>query len=263
MAHALIFDSGIGGVSVVRELRALMPNIYLSYVADDAFRPYGEKTVAQLKTRLPALIQTLVMMLKPDIVVLACNTASTTALADIRARVTVPVVGVVPAIKPAAANSVTQTIAVLGTPTTIRHKYVDDLIRSYAYDCRVLLHGSTQLVKEAENKLAGRGVDVDILRAELAPLLAKPGGDKIDTIVLACTHFPLLLDDLRPLVPEHISWVDSGQAIAQRTQSVLEELNTEQHHTSHPQTAFLVGGHPDKARTKMFASLGFSKTVCL
>ena len=108
MAHALVFDSGVGGLSVVEELRHMMPDLYLSYVADDAYRPYGNKTENQLKTRLPGLLQSLNLMLKPDVIVLACNTASTTALKEIRVTVSVPVVGVVPAIKPAAAQSLTK-----------------------------------------------------------------------------------------------------------------------------------------------------------
>jgi glutamate racemase len=265
MKHALVFDSGIGGLSVVRELRALMPDLHLSYTADDAFRPYGSKSEAQLKTRLPALLHTLVLMLHPDVLVVACNTASTAALDEIRARVRIPVIGVVPAIKPAATSSTSKTIAVLGTPGTVARKYVGNLIRTHAKDCQVVLHGSTQLVGQAENKMAGRGVDADILRAELAPMLDGEHGDKIDRIVLACTHFPILLDHLRPLVPPHIKWVDSGHAIAQRTQHVLSQLGTP--HTesvmSGPQIAFLIGGKPNKARAKMFASFGFSRTVCL
>lgn len=116
--RALVFDSGVGGLSVVRELRRHMPHLHLTYVADDAFRPYGHKTEAQLKARLPALIQTLVLAVQPDVVVIACNTASTTALAEIRSVVDIPVIGVVPAIKPAAQSSKLKSIAVLGTPGT-------------------------------------------------------------------------------------------------------------------------------------------------
>jgi len=158
-SRALIFDSGVGGLSVVAEIRRRLPELSLDYVADDAFRPYGEKTAAELQARLPALLATLCDMLRPDIIVIACNTASTTALKHIRAAVSVPVVGVVPAIKPAAAVTRTGTLAVLGTPGTVAREYVDDLITEFASKKNVLLQGSVNLVDMAEDKLAGRAVD--------------------------------------------------------------------------------------------------------
>ena len=135
--HVLVFDSGVGGLSVVSEIRARLPNVYLSYAADDEFRPYGDKSEAQLRGRLPGLLATLVKMLEPDVIVVACNTASTTALPAIRAAVSIPVIGVVPAIKPAAKHSITRAIGVLGTPGTVRRAYVDELIADHAPDCHV------------------------------------------------------------------------------------------------------------------------------
>ena len=158
MVHALVFDSGVGGLSVVQELRALMPDIYITYVADDEFRPYGTKTEAELQARLPALLQTLVFAVQPDILVIACNTASTTALTQIRNTVDIPIIGVVPAIKPAAHMSKAKAFAVLGTPGTVRRKYVGKLIRDFASDCQVVLHGSTGLVELAEQKIIRAGV---------------------------------------------------------------------------------------------------------
>jgi glutamate racemase len=262
MVHALVFDSGVGGLSVVEELRALMPDLHMSYVADDEFRPYGEKTEAALQSRLPGLLNTLCIMLEPDVVVLACNTASTTALAQIRAELDIPVVGVVPAIKPAAQNSVTKAIAVLGTPGTVRRRYVDRLISEFAADCQVSLHGSTQLVELAERKLSGQAIDAVLLKNELMPLFKQEGTRKIDTIVLACTHFPLLLDELTNAAPRKIKWVDSGAAIARRTQSVLKDVKTSPP-TLQSQTAFLIGGSTDPVRTSVFKDYGFSKTVTL
>lgn len=256
---ALVFDSGVGGLSVVRELRRLMPDIYLNYVADDGFRPYGNKTEAALKARLPGLIQTLVFATQPDVVVIACNTASTTALAEIRAVVKLPVIGVVPAIKPAALSSSRKAIAVLGTPGTVRRKYVGKLIRDFASDCQIVLHGSTGLVDMAERKLAGLPVDLEALRAEIFPLFADV---RIDTVVLACTHFPLLLGELRSVAPYDVNWIDSGSAIAKRAQSVLQDLRPGIV-PDWPQTALLVGGQDDETRAGMFASFGFTKTVSL
>lgn len=262
MAHALVFDSGVGGLSVVEELRKIAPDLYLSYVADDEFRPYGDKSEAQLKSRLPGLLQTLCLMLDPDIIVLACNTASTTALAEIRAVVNLPVVGVVPAIKPAAEQSQTKAIAVLGTPGTVRRRYVDKLITDFAKGCQVKLHGSTELVNFAEQKLIGQAIPVDRVKAEIAPLFAGPAGNKLDTIVLACTHFPLLREDLEKAAPRKLNWIDSGSAIARRTRSILADRNHKNQPT-HPQTAFLIGGVENMERSAVFNGFGFEKIVSL
>ena len=148
--HVLVFDSGVGGLSVVAEIRKRQPDLFLSYIADDEFRPYGNKSEAALQARLPGLLKTLCLMLDPDAVVIACNTASTTALQHIRDKLSIPVIGVVPAIKPAAETSRMGTIGVLGTPGTIRRRYVNDLILDFASDCEVVLQGSTRLVEQAE-----------------------------------------------------------------------------------------------------------------
>ena len=261
-AHVLVFDSGVGGLSVVAELRALMPDLYMTYVADDAFRPYGEKTEAQLKSRLPGLLKTLAAASKPDAVVIACNTASTTALCEIREALDIPVIGVVPAIKPAAAMSKTKTIAVLGTPGTVKRKYVDKLVSDFGNGCQVVLHGSSGLVDLAEQKLSGKHVPTAKISAEITPMFAGKGGANIDVVVLACTHFPLLLDELKSAAPRKVNWIDSGAAIAKRTQTVLEDVPPNQTSKT-PQTALLIGGQKDAARAKMFAEFGFQKTVIL
>ena len=261
MKNVLVFDSGVGGLSVVAELRRLMPDLFIHYAADDAFRPYGNKTEAQLISRLPRLIQTLVLMTNPDAVVLACNTASTTALVDIRKNVSVPVIGVVPAVKPAAAMSKSKTIAILGTPGTVARKYVGELIGSFAKDCRMILHGSTALVELAEQKLAGQAFNTVKLQAEIMPIFAHEFGKDVDVIVLACTHFPLLRDELQRAAPHKVKWIDSGQAIAKRTQMILAKI--ENSSPSYPQTAFLIGGQSNEARANMFAKYGFEKTVIL
>jgi glutamate racemase len=261
-AHVLVFDSGVGGLSVVAELRTLMPRIYITYVADDEFRPYGEKTEAQLKQRLPGLLQTLVLATNPDAVVIACNTASTTALGEIRDALNIPVVGVVPAIKPAAQMSTTKTIAVLGTPGTVKRKYVDRLVSDFGNGCQVVLHGSSALVSLAEEKLSGKHVSAEKISAEITPMFLAKGGADIDVVVLACTHFPLLLDGLKSKAPRKVRWVDSGAAIAKRTQSVLEDLPPNST-PNMPQTALLIGGQIDKVRIKTFAEFGFPKMVIL
>jgi len=266
MAHILVFDSGVGGLSVVKELRALMPGVYITYVADDEFRPYGDKTEDQLQARLPGLLQTLVLAVNPDIVVIACNTASTTALAEIREELDIPVIGVVPAIKPGAQLSRSKYIAVLGTPGTVKRKYVDQLINDFAADCTVKLQGSSALVGLAENKLAGLDVDNTKIRAkiraEITPIFAGLNGVKVDVVVLACTHFPLLLDELKEGVSHPVSWIDSGAAIAKRTQVLLNGLVLKPDMAT-PQTALLIGGKLNKGRARIFEKYGFEKTVIL
>ncbi|MBL4852631.1 MAG: glutamate racemase [Robiginitomaculum sp.] len=262
MAHILVFDSGVGGLSVVVELRALMPSVYITYVADDEFRPYGDKSETQLKARLPGLLQTLVLAVDPDIVVLACNTASTSALAEIREALKVPVIGVVPAIKPAAQLSRNKHIAVLGTPGTVQRKYVGKLMNDFAKDCRVVLQGSNVLVGLAENKLAGDHVDIAKIKFEIAPIFAGADGANIDVVVLACTHFPLLLDELKEAAPHFVKWIDSGTAIATRAQSLLKNLSLKPAPDT-PQTALLIGGQTNQTRRQVFKKHGFEKTVIL
>lgn len=264
MTHALIFDSGVGGLSVVEEIRRRCPDVRLSYVADDAFRPYGEKSERALRARLPRLLSELTMMLDPDIVVIACNTASTTALADIRAAIDIPVIGVVPAIKPAASGSRTKTIGVLGTPGTVKRQYVDDLIEDFASDCRVILQGSVNLVDQAEAKLSGLPVNMDVIKSEISPMFASTHGMHIDAVVLACTHFPLLRDELKSCVTQSVQWIDSGAAIAKRVESVLAELPPQQR-LSPPRedTAFLIGPDTDEQRQTAFASFGFHRVIGL
>jgi len=263
MAHALIFDSGVGGLSVSREIRVLLPRLQMTYVADDNFRPYGEKTEAELKARLAALLPTLTVAINPDIIVIACNTASTTALADIRAAVDLPVIGVVPAIKPAAEMSRTKTIAVLGTPGTVRREYVDGLIEDFAADCHVILQGSVNLVDIAEKKLAGEAVPLEWVKAEISPMFEGRRGADIDAVVLACTHFPLLRNELKASVKQSVKWIDSGQAIARRVETVLGTLKAIRARREGPDVALLIGPNADYARTQAFKDFGFSKIVGL
>ncbi len=261
MTKALVFDSGVGGLSVSADIRTHLPDLTQIYVADDAFRPYGDKSESALRARLPGLLTSLEFMCQPDIIIIACNTASTTALDVIRDQVRVPVVGVVPAIKPAAKASESRHIAVLGTPGTVRRKYVGQLIADFAGDCSVRLVGSTALVNEAENKLAGEAVDLGVLRREIAPIFAEPHGDRIDQIVLACTHFPLLRDELNVLTPHKVTWVDSGAAIARRVAFLLGERA--QHERSENDLAFLVGPDTTERRKAAFASFGFQSVIGL
>jgi glutamate racemase len=216
----LIFDSGIGGLSVLRPIRALMPNAPIVYVADSAGYPYGTKSEAEIAARVPALLGRLAERFDPELIVIACNTASTIALDSVRAALDVPIVGTVPAIKPAAALSQSRVIGVLGTEATVRQPYVDRLSAQFAPDCLVLRHGSAELVDLAEAKLRGEATAPASYRRILGDLLAAPGGERIDTIVLACTHFPLVEAELTAAAPRAIAFVDGKEGIARRTASL-------------------------------------------
>lgn len=223
----LIFDSGIGGLSVLAEVRKLLPNAPVVYCADNAGFPYGVKTEAELGARVPALLGRLAERFDPQLVVIACNTASTISLAQVRAVLNVPVVGTVPAVKPAALASRTRVIGVLGTPATVRQAYVDNLVRDFAGDCLVLRHGSAELVLLAERKLRGEETTRADYRAVLDGLLGQPGAERLDTIVLACTHFPLVREELAGAAPRAFQWVDSGEGIARRVAHLCEGVEWE------------------------------------
>lgn len=218
----LVFDSGVGGLSVLEAIRAAIPGISVLYVADSAFYPYGPKPEAELIARVPVLLAGLCAEHRPDLVVIACNTASTVVLPATRTALSVPVVGCVPAIKPAARLSKTRCIGLLGTPGTVRRHYTDALIRDFAADCQVVRHGSADLVDLAERKLAGETVSVAAVAATIAPLFEGPVLP--DVVVLACTHFPLLRDDLKAAAPVPVAWVDSGEAIARRVATLLASV---------------------------------------
>src|SRR3954451_4652964 len=201
-APILFFDSGVGGLSVLEPTRALLPRAPIVYAADSAGYPYGSRSEAEIASRVPALLGRLVERFHPRLAVIACNTASTIALEHVRSALNLPVVGTVPAIKPAAEVSKSRVIGVLGTEATVRQPYVDDLAAKFAPDYALIRHGSPELVELAEAKLAGEEVSVEDVQHAAQPLFEAPNGEKIDTVVLACTHFPLLADDLRAAFPQ-------------------------------------------------------------
>ena len=212
----LFFDSGVGGLSVLGAARALLPSMPVVYAADSAGFPYGTKSEAEIAARVPALLGRLAERYRPRLIVIACNTASTIALAAVRAALDLPVVGTVPAIKPAALASRTRVIGVLGTAATVRQPYVDDLAARFAADCTVLRHGSAELVDLAEAKLHGAAPDPARYATILAGLFDQDGGARIDTIVNACTHFPLVADELAAAAPHPVTFVDGSAGIARR-----------------------------------------------
>lgn len=228
MSHAptiLVFDSGLGGLSVLREVVAARPDAHVIYVADDAFFPYGHHSEDALIARVVPLMGDLITAHAPDLIVIACNTASTIVLSDLRAAyATPPFVGTVPAIKPACAQSKTKRVSVLGTKGTVQREYTRGLIRDFAGGCEVTLVGSPELASLAERALSNEIVaDADIA-AEIAPCFVGDADDaaaRTDTIVLACTHYPLLLDRLKRLAPWPVDWIDPAPAIARRVSDLL------------------------------------------
>jgi glutamate racemase len=214
-APILFFDSGVGGLSVLEPTRELLPNAPIIYAADNAGFPYGKRSDAELAERVPALLRRLAERFHPRLIVIACNTASTIALDHARAALDVPIVGTVPAIKPAAELSKSRVIGVLGTEATVRQPYVDDLSARFAADCTVIRHGSARLVELAEAKIAGEPVSIEAVHQAVAPMIEQPRGDEMDVMVLACTHFPLLADEIAAAFPG-IQQIDGGPGIARR-----------------------------------------------
>ncbi len=213
----LVFDSGVGGLSVLEEIRKLLPLAPIVYAADNGWHPYGTKSEAEIAARVPALLGRLAERYAPRVIVIACNTAATIALSNVRAALDLPVVGTVPAVKPAGLASKSRVLGILGTDATVRQPYVDKLVAEFASDCHVLRLGSADLVRIAEAKLRGAVPDAVEVAAILAKLFDQPDGEKIDQLVLACTHFPLLRDEIAAASPPDVTLVDSGAGIARRT----------------------------------------------
>jgi len=230
----LVFDSGLGGLTVLREIVRARPDAHYIYVADDAFFPYGHHSEEEIIARVVPLIGELVAAHSPDLVVIACNTASTLVMSHLRERYTLPFVGTVPAIKPACAKSRTKRVSVLGTRGTVKREYTRALIRDFAQGCEVTLVGSGELASLAEAALSGVEVSDAEIATELAPCFVGDRDDHTghtDTVVLACTHYPLLMDRLVALAPWPVDWVDPAPAIARRVADLLGPAGSEADHT--------------------------------
>jgi glutamate racemase len=221
--RVLVFDSGVGSLSVGAEIHALLPGVELLYVMDRGGFPYGQWQEQPLAEHIEQRIQNLFQHHDADLLVMACNSASTIVLPVLRERLHLPIVGVVPAIKPAAALSQTKVIGLLATPGTVKRAYTANLIREFAADCSVIQLGSSELAPAIET-LFWEGIDSpEVWERTATQLLAQPRAQEMDTVVLACTHFPLIRDRLAVLIP-NINWVDSGAAIARRVAHILNEL---------------------------------------
>lgn len=220
----LVFDSGLGGLTVFREIVKLRPGARYVYVADDAYFPYGQHTEDEIVARVVPLIGDLIAEHTPDLVVIACNTASTLVMTHLRQAYSVPFVGTVPAIKPACASSKTKRVSVLGTRGTVKREYTKKLIADFAQGCDVTLVGAENLASLAEAALRGERVSNDAIAAEIAPCFLN-GDARTDTVVLACTHYPLLIDQMLALAPWSVDWIDPAPAIARRVSDLLGSAN--------------------------------------
>lgn len=251
----LVFDSGIGGLGVVAALRRLAPDLDLAYLADNAGFPYGERSDAYLLQRILALLAAAIAGLRPSAVVMACNTASTIALAGLRAAHDLPIIGCVPPIKPAAAASRSFHVGLLATPATIRRPYLRALIAEFAGGRTIHALGTPLLADLAEQKFAGATVDLAGLAAATAPLFARPGGTAIDAIALGCTHYTFLLPELGRVYPG-IGFFDPAEPVARQTLKVAAAASPRRQTAA---TAWFTGALPRAPALDRFAAYGFSE----
>ena len=216
----LVFDSGVGGLSVCEEIRQLLPDLHYIYTFDNVAFPYGEKSEAFIVERVLEIVTAVTRLYPLSLVVIACNSASTVTLPSLRERFSFPVVGVVPAIKPAARLTRNGVVGLLATRGTVKRPYTHELVKRFAGECKTEMLGSAELVELAEAKLQGKEVPLEQVRQILQPWLRMK--EPPDTVVLGCTHFPLLADELQQVLPEGTRLIDSGAAIARRTVWLLE-----------------------------------------
>lgn len=256
----LFFDSGIGGLSVVKEARVLLPEHPYVYVADDAAFPYGGWEEDALRDRLVTLFGRLIDRFSPSVIVIACNTASTLAIADLRTAYPGQLfVGTVPAIKPAAERTRSGIVAVLATPGTVKRQYTRELIRTYGSRCHVRLVGSQDLAALAEQYMREGFVDENQVREEIAPCFIEKDGRRTDIVVLACTHYPFLVNRMRKVAPWPVDWIDPAEAIARRAMSIVpppEDQTGDQ--TDH---AYFTSGEPPAAMRKLMRGFGFATSA--
>jgi len=257
--NILVFDSGLGGLTVFREIFNARPDARYVYVADDAFFPYGDHDEATLVARVVPLMGELIATHAPDLVVVACNTASTLVLPHLREKFKVPFVGTVPAIKPACAASKSKRVSVLGTGATVKREYTHTLIRDYGQGCDITLVGSAKLASLAEAALRGEPVEDAAIAAEIGPCFVDDGMRRTDTIVLGCTHYPLLIDRLKRLAPWPVDWVDPAPAIARRVVDLMGPADAGKPGSA--ATVFTSGRQPSPALTAALRRFGLNSAT--
>lgn len=238
-----LFDSGIGGTSIWKEIHQLMPKENTIYLADSKNAPYGQK----YKDEIIALsIKNTEYLLNQNakIIVVACNTATTNAIKELRAKYDVPFIGIEPAIKPAANNSKTQTIGILATKGTLNSELFNKTAEQFQ-ETNIIEQVGYNLVKLIEDGEMHSEEMTSLLKTYLTPMIEA----NIDYLVLGCSHYPYLIPQIKEILPSHIKIIDSGEAVAKQTQKVLEEkigLNTEQ---DNPSTIFYTNSNPKVLET--------------
>jgi glutamate racemase len=259
-----VFDSGLGGLSVLAEIRRLRPDVEIVYAADDAAFPYGRLSEAALVARVETVMARLLGEIEPDIVVIACSTASTLALPPLRAAYPrLPFVGTVPAIKPAAAASRSGLISVLATRGTVARDYTHALVRDYAANCEVTLVGAPLLAVIAERVMRGEAVDEAEIKREIAPCFVERDGRRTDQIVLACTHFPLIADKIARLSPWPVGFVDPAPAIARRLDALIDAARPGASTGREGTAIFTSGDEPPEALQKTLRLFGLTFTPAI
>jgi glutamate racemase len=255
---ALVFDSGIGGLGVLREARVLMPDWRFVYVADDAAFPFGAWEEAALCEHITDVFGDLLARFHPAIIVIACNTASTLAIDHLRKVFPDETfVGTVPAIKPAAERTRSGLVSVLATPGTVKRQYTRELIRQYAQKCHVRLVGSENLAALAEQYMQTGFVDEDAVRREIEPCFVERDGRRTDIVVLACTHYPFLANRMRKTAPWPVDWIDPSEAIARRALSLAKGL--ERYPASkEADVAVFTSGHPPEELRRLVQGFGLT-----
>lgn len=252
----LVFDSGIGGLTVLREARVLMPERGFIYVADDAGFPYGGWEEQPLKERVIGLFAKLLAEHDPQLCIIACNTAFTLVGADLRAAFPqMTFVGTVPAIKPAAERTRSGLVSVLATPGTVKRAYTRDLIQSFAAQCHVRLVGSENLARMAEAYIRGETLSDEAVLAEISQCFVEHEGQKTDIVVLACTHYPFMANLFRRLAPWPVDWLDPAEAIARRARSLVP-LVADAVHPEEGDFAVFTSGNPDFATRRLMQGFG-------
>ncbi len=258
----------MGGLSIFRELRLRLPQQSFIYVGDDAGFPYGDWDEQSLANRIVGIFERLLMQYQPQIAIVACNTASTLILPALREKFDIPFVGTVPAIKPAALRTASGLITLLGTPGTISRDYTKNLITQFASSVEVQLVGARDLAKIAEDYLLQRSWDETLLQAELAPCFVEKNGLRTDIVILGCTHYPFLANQMRKIAPWPVDWIDPAEAIASHAQRLLSndsvdpdqssagENHVKQNQTPEHDLAITTSSQIQPAATRLLHSFG-------
>jgi len=215
-----IFDSGVGGLSIWKEIVTLLPKENTIYLADSINAPYGKKSNAEI-IKLSVKNTDLLLELGCKIIVVACNTATTNAIDHLRNNYDVPFIGIEPAIKPAALKTLTNAIGILATKGTLSSKLFNTTSQKFAEGIRVIEQDGEGLVPLIEKGEVDSVEMHNLLKAYINPMIKQ----HIDYLVLGCSHYPFLIPQIRKLVGENVTIIDSGEAVARQTKAILEKFN--------------------------------------